>query len=341
MDLTHIDWHGLTCAYGPADAVPVFLRDIRASDQAARHAALDGLFSHVWHQGSVYEVTAVAVPFIAEAAFGSGEDRADLFELLRLIRAGQSDARQHASLDSAEVRASAEWQARVVREDGWVEAAHRAVDNMLPAVLNFLCDTSQPELVRWQAAWLAYAFWPDTPGVVAEVARSGTPFMQAGLVLLGADLAATAPIIAIATSIVAARQALDEQEVDRALGLLHACEPVHPAWNRLPGAHARGPAMQLLMPVVQAGPRFAGRAIPALIAMLPALTGSAVDVAASALLFLSFRAGATVDAATIAAAVRAVANADALWERSQTGMLESYGLPLTRDELRAHADTFV
>lgn len=114
--LDAIDWPSLSDAYGPAHRVPLFLRDAASDDEAVRGAAFDGLFSHVWHQGTTYEVTATAVPFIAALAAGAGKDRGDLFELLRLIRLGRADSDQHAEYETPETLASEAWQSRAARE---------------------------------------------------------------------------------------------------------------------------------------------------------------------------------------------------------------------------------
>ncbi len=65
-----INWEGLGGAYGPAGDAAEILRGLASPDKGAAGEALDEFFSSIWHQGTVYPVTAVAVPFIVELAAG-------------------------------------------------------------------------------------------------------------------------------------------------------------------------------------------------------------------------------------------------------------------------------
>ncbi|MEU3643193.1 hypothetical protein AB0E59_07410 [Lentzea sp. NPDC034063] len=65
--LDDVDWAKLKHAYGPADDVPGQLRDLVSPDESVRTAALDELFGNIFHQGTIYEATPHAVPFLLEA----------------------------------------------------------------------------------------------------------------------------------------------------------------------------------------------------------------------------------------------------------------------------------
>lgn len=69
-DLDAINWDGLGGAYGPAGDAPEILRGLASPDKGVAGEALDEFFSSIWHQGTVYPVTAVAVPFIVDLAAG-------------------------------------------------------------------------------------------------------------------------------------------------------------------------------------------------------------------------------------------------------------------------------
>ena len=69
-DLDTINWDGLGGAYGPAGDAAEILRGLASPDEGIAGEALDEFFSSIWHQGTVYPVTAVAVPFIVELAAG-------------------------------------------------------------------------------------------------------------------------------------------------------------------------------------------------------------------------------------------------------------------------------
>src|SRR5438067_6409353 len=67
-ELDKIDWKALSGAYGPShenvpNAILTLARE-RSAETDAWNDALDVLFSHVYHQGTLYEVTANVVPFV-------------------------------------------------------------------------------------------------------------------------------------------------------------------------------------------------------------------------------------------------------------------------------------
>jgi hypothetical protein len=66
--LDTVPWHELRHAYGAADDVPGRLRDLALGSEAVRQRSIDELFSSLAHQGTVYEASAAAVPFLAEIA---------------------------------------------------------------------------------------------------------------------------------------------------------------------------------------------------------------------------------------------------------------------------------
>ena len=79
-ELDRVRWDRLTHAYGrgPQGAtldmdVEAALRALGSEDDDEREDAYCGLLSNVWHQGTIYEVTAHAVPFLA--ALAAGGDR--------------------------------------------------------------------------------------------------------------------------------------------------------------------------------------------------------------------------------------------------------------------------
>jgi hypothetical protein len=84
--LDSIPWSKLKHAYGPADDVPGLLRALTSTDAAERDSAQSDLFGNIWHQGTVYEATAYAVPFLVQLALASSvPDRADVLGLLGAI----------------------------------------------------------------------------------------------------------------------------------------------------------------------------------------------------------------------------------------------------------------
>jgi hypothetical protein len=64
--LDDIDWGRLSHAYGTAADVPANIRDLLSSDEHRRNAAFENLFGSIWHQGTIYEATTCALPFLID-----------------------------------------------------------------------------------------------------------------------------------------------------------------------------------------------------------------------------------------------------------------------------------
>ena len=83
--LDDVEWAALQHAFGPASDVPGLLRALQSGDREALHE----LYGNIWHQGTTYEATAHAVPFIAALAKSDASLRPELMHLLALIADGQ------------------------------------------------------------------------------------------------------------------------------------------------------------------------------------------------------------------------------------------------------------
>ena len=89
--LDGIPWADLRHAYGPAQDVPGLLRAIASGDHETVTSAVGELHGNIWHQGTVYEATLRAVPFLARMA-AAGVAPADLLYLLGFIAESRDDA---------------------------------------------------------------------------------------------------------------------------------------------------------------------------------------------------------------------------------------------------------
>jgi hypothetical protein len=89
--LDDVPWSALTHAYGSAADVPALIRSLASSDDVERRDAHDELHTNIWHQGTVYEATIHALPFLVELLRDpSTPDRGALAELIASIITGES-----------------------------------------------------------------------------------------------------------------------------------------------------------------------------------------------------------------------------------------------------------
>ncbi|PIY12861.1 MAG: hypothetical protein COZ18_01145 [Flexibacter sp. CG_4_10_14_3_um_filter_32_15] len=74
--LDTIPWNELQHAYGSAADIPDNIRDLMSSDKEIRKKALSTLYSNIFHQGTRYNATPYAIPFLFELiANENTEDR--------------------------------------------------------------------------------------------------------------------------------------------------------------------------------------------------------------------------------------------------------------------------
>lgn len=85
MSAEAIDWANLRACYGPATSVPALLRQLGSPLPGERTDAISALWGCLCHQGTVYEASAVAVPFLFDAAKTLEMPRTDRDQLLALV----------------------------------------------------------------------------------------------------------------------------------------------------------------------------------------------------------------------------------------------------------------
>lgn len=88
--LDDIKWKDLKHAFGSAADVPANLRGLCAEPETSSHEnALQALCGSIYHQGTVYEATPYAVPFLIEIASSpSTHDREGVLALIEAIAGG-------------------------------------------------------------------------------------------------------------------------------------------------------------------------------------------------------------------------------------------------------------
>src|SRR5262245_22261906 len=169
-ELDRIPWKDLTHAYGSAEDVPGLLRALKTASPDLRgdESPLWQLFGNIWHQGTVYEATAYAVPFLIELAIDRRTpDRAGILALLAEIAKGSSYRDVHGNmLDDAD------FEERKEGELQWVANAHEAVAKGFSA---FLQITNESTDVRYAAAHVMVQFPErglESASVLHEIGRA-------------------------------------------------------------------------------------------------------------------------------------------------------------------------
>jgi hypothetical protein len=156
--LDEIPWQLLHHAYGTAEDVPVLLRALARSDSQVD--ALYELFGNIWHQGTVYEASSFAVPFLFELVADPTIARRD--EIMGLIGAlanGESYLAVHAQsgLKSGEFwRQKQDFEERLETEQEGVRRTRAAVLEKREVTCRLLKDAMP--MVRAGAAYVMSRF---------------------------------------------------------------------------------------------------------------------------------------------------------------------------------------
>ena len=139
--LASINWSDLSHAYGSAEDVPQLLRDLTSPDEQLCSRALGTLYTNIYHQGTVYQASAYAVPFLLELlGEATVPDREELLVLLAHLARGNTYHRQHWHLYSEERKQTPALLAELEEGMFWVEQTYEAVSAGLPLYCSLLED---------------------------------------------------------------------------------------------------------------------------------------------------------------------------------------------------------
>jgi hypothetical protein len=158
--LEQVPWNRLDHAYGPAADVPVLLYATHVGTAEVRRAAWWELWGNIHHQGTVYEATVAAVPFLDEVArWPDHPDRVQALSFLREIALGDGSAADEVR-DAVRPRAAA------------LLAAWRDAPEVVQRALIWLA-TAFPELARQHEELLALVPPPLRAALDEAVASGG------------------------------------------------------------------------------------------------------------------------------------------------------------------------
>jgi hypothetical protein len=127
--LDNKDWSKIRHCYGPAVDVPALLQNLQSLNQATRDRAWHELYSNLWHQGTIYEATSYAVPFLCQLLEEPEvPERHRVLVFLAFLFCGRSywDVHQHNNLSRRTISEN-ELREALSAEMSWVRATKRAV----------------------------------------------------------------------------------------------------------------------------------------------------------------------------------------------------------------------
>ncbi|KAF5681841.1 hypothetical protein FDENT_7908 [Fusarium denticulatum] len=158
--LDSIDWSHLNHAYGPADDVPILLKDLQSTDSEVHKAAFNKCWSNIYHQGSRYSASVKAVPFLYALIDIPGTlNRESLLYLITSLAIGHPDWAAPNGIDIGNWEKSIAEIEKPEYRDRAAQGfrAYEAVERGLSSILHCLDEDSAS--IRANAAH-ALAFFP-------------------------------------------------------------------------------------------------------------------------------------------------------------------------------------
>src|SRR4051794_13443810 len=170
-NLDKVNWANMHHAYGSAEDVPESIRNLASEIEEVRANAYDELCGNIWHQGTVYEATAHAVPFLIELLEQESVHHKDqILVLLSQLATGSSYHHVHQPSGSEKPKVdTADHKAKIGKELSWVRAATDAVKAGHKTYLGLLSHAD--DSVRDGTAYLFAALGGPAPVLVSELWR--------------------------------------------------------------------------------------------------------------------------------------------------------------------------
>jgi hypothetical protein len=214
--LDSIAWSQLTHAYGAAIDVPAQIRNLTSADKGERENALWGLYGNIFHQGTRYQATPHAVPFLyALIASPETPDRHEIVYLLVNLALGYEEAYLPDGLDVVSFRRAFEESDSQMSQSDREEcdkygfgprvdlACYDSVQKGVPALIELLTDDDE-QLRR--AAIYALAWFPEN-------ARESIPVIRQCLANASDEIEIADALIAYGVLARSSQSAVNESEL--------------------------------------------------------------------------------------------------------------------------------
>jgi hypothetical protein len=129
VGLDAVAWAKIEHAYGPAVDVPDLIRALVSPDAKIRGGAWYQLHGNLWHQGTIYEATAYAVPFFLQLLKSEKvPGKQEILIYLARLFLGRSYWDVHKDLTSSRQEVAKPQFAETLRTElSWVDATKQAI----------------------------------------------------------------------------------------------------------------------------------------------------------------------------------------------------------------------
>ncbi|MGL4622493.1 hypothetical protein [Chroococcidiopsis sp.] len=359
-----INWHELEHAYGMADDVPELLRSLASADARSRQDALSKLYGNIYHQGTVFEATVYAIPFLIELSQAEAvQDRDKILIYLAHIARGHSYLEEHQNLlFYSDELDNLEFQVQIQQETTWARRVNYAVCSGTNIYLNLLEDNDSK--LRTAAPYILACCQQRASEIIPHLkhslAQERSLQVKASLILsLGlleppqsANIelflqflnCESSDLVRLSAAMTLIRLAKDKTPPEAIAIPIETIE--HPIFMResyaqLPWANSDiiSDACNCLCYLDAAG----NVAIPALINVLRTVDGYSALSVVRTLLYLAFNGQKLADTiehnitALQISVIEAIASYDNVWQfnSNMAHLLRSFGLPQERNQLQA------
>jgi len=255
-NLDSIAWSQLTHAYGAATDVPAQIRNLASADEGEREKALWELYGNIFHQGTRWQATPYAVPFLYELiAAPETPSRHEIVYLLVSLALGYEESYLPDGLDTANFRRALKESDSQMSQSDRAECdeygvgprvdldCYDSVQNGLSVLIKLLTDddTRLRRAAIYALSWFPENAYQSLPAIRQTLANAtdeievATALIAYGLLARSSQnavnesevrdfLSHTSPIIRVAAAIAIARDPLTDDIIEILVASVLAAE---------------------------------------------------------------------------------------------------------------------
>jgi len=171
--LDEVVWADVHHAYGPAIDVPDLLRLLTSSSRERRLEAWHELYGNLWHQGTIYEATACAVPFFIQLLQADHvSDKAEVLAYLAALFQGKGYWEVHGRRSRPDKPTAVELEGIVLQERAWAETIRSAIRKGRETYFHLL--QTGDSRTKLSSAYLLGLLGEDNLEIIEEILKEGS-----------------------------------------------------------------------------------------------------------------------------------------------------------------------